>query len=155
MDIITNAGIALCAAAGLVYVLVGQMPGTQVAGTGIEAKAAKAVSYVFAKPQLVALVLFGLIALKLLDWLLANMGKAIGSIALTFILNLLVSNLKICLNYLIAPAGGRVAMQAQELQVAGINLTKLPAVALTTGAAILAFGIAFGMVNTGRIPGRR
>lgn len=153
VDLVIYAGIVLSILAGMTYLLMGQPPGPQMAASAANgARTTKAVAQLFSKEMLVAFVLLGLIGLKLLDWLLSHMGKAVGAIILTFVLNLLTTNLKVCANYLLRPLGGHVAVSAQ---VMGVNLTELPVVALTTGAGLLLLGIGANLVVHGSIRGRR
>lgn len=152
VDIVIYAGIVLSILAGMTYLLLGQPPGPQMAASAAtEARATKVVAQLFNKEMLVAFVLLGLIGLKLLDWLLSHMGKAVGAIILTFVLNLLTTNAKVCANYLLRPLGGNVAVSAQ---VMGVNLTELPVVALTTGAGLLLLGIGANLVVHGSVRGR-
>ena len=154
VDIIIYAGIVLSILAGMTYLLMGQPPGPQAAAlsTGTEGKAAKAIAQLFNKELLVAFVILGLIALKLLDWLLSHMGRAVGAIILTFVLNLLQTNAKVCLNYLLRPLGGNVAVSARVMNV---DLTGLPVVTITTGLGLLLLGIGANLVVHGSIRGRR
>lgn len=161
VDVLTYAGLIIIGLAGVFYLVWGQPLGSP-GSVGVAAKAAggnksastaiKTVVDLYSNKQiLVSFAVLCLIGIKLLDWILSQVKLAFGAFILSGALNMLYTNARVAIRYLIQPLGGDLPVSAN---VAGINLTQLPVVSVTTGVALVLLFVGTNLILHGNIRGR-